>query len=68
MSMTCEVKISRARQRRAVKLAREQYEDEGHIEIDDDAKVSVAPKPDERDEGYYVSGWLWVHDPRSESW
>jgi hypothetical protein len=45
-------------------LARKQYEDEGTIEIDNDAKVSRAyGNPDS---GAYVEAWVWVEDPERE--
>lgn len=36
--------------------AAEQYEDEGRIEIDSDAKVSRGDCP-----GAYVQAWVWVY-------
>lgn len=42
------------------KAAREQYGDEGQIEIDDEAPVSSqGPGPD-MPEGAYVQAWVWV--------
>jgi hypothetical protein len=40
--------------------AKAQYEDEGSIEIDDDALISRA-KPNS-DKGAYVQAWVWVYD------
>lgn len=41
--------------------AREEYESEGGIEIDDDAKVSRGD-----DSGAYVQAWVWVRAPDEE--
>lgn len=39
-------------------LAKEEYEVEGEIEIDDNAKISYGD-----DNGAYVQAWVWVEDP-----
>lgn len=38
------------------KAAREEYAEEGTIEIDDNAVVSFGD-----DDGAYVAAWVWVH-------
>lgn len=43
-----------------IKKAREQYQSEGSIEIDDNAVVSRGSDP-----GAYVQAWVWVEDPRA---
>ncbi len=41
-----------------VKAAKAQYQDDGTVEIDDDAKVS---RDDDMDTtGAYVAAWVWV--------
>ena len=40
-----------------IEAARAQYEDEGTIEIDDNAVVSRGS-----DNGAYVQAWVWVED------
>ncbi|WP_415912503.1 hypothetical protein [Neptuniibacter sp. QD37_11] len=40
-----------------IKVARDQYKDEGSIEIDNDAFISLS---DESKEGAYVQAWVWV--------
>lgn len=51
---------------RYIEAAREKYESEGSIEIDESAKVSRGDDP-----GAYVAAWLWVYDnevnPESEA-
>ncbi len=39
---------------KVIKQARETYQDEGILEIDDNARVNVS------DDGYYVQAWVWV--------
>lgn len=43
-----------------IEAARRQYEDEGSIEIDDEAKISRSD--DNEDKGAYVQAWVWVYD------
>ena len=38
-----------------IKLARSQHEEEGQVEIDDNAPLSEG-----NDNGCYVQGWVWV--------
>jgi hypothetical protein len=38
---------------------------DGHIELDDDARVSLSRKDDGTVRGAYVQAWVWV-DARSE--
>lgn len=45
------------RHARIVKMAREQYEKEGTLEIDDDELVKLSEGDDN---GTYVSAWVWV--------
>ncbi len=52
MSATMEITNSRFRQ-----LAKDLYQDEGRIEIDDNAIVSRGVEPVE---GAYVQAWVWV--------
>ena len=40
--------------------AKEQYHQEGYLEIDPDAQVNVL------DIGAYVQAWVWVDDPEQE--
>lgn len=40
--------------------AKELYHDEGEIEIDENARVSVS------DEGAYIEAWVWVRSPNIE--
>ena len=42
--------------------AREQYESEGSIEIDDHTIVSELDDRVDGDDGAYVLAWLWVYD------
>lgn len=42
--------------------AREEYGDEGSIEIDSDALLSRSGDP-----GYYVMAWVWVADQDEET-
>ena len=47
-------------------LARSQYQDPGSIEIDDDAKISIAPTdPGTQPDGVYVAAWVWVDYPNT---
>lgn len=52
--------IERTDRERVLKAFREgakrEYEREGEIEIDDDAKVSMGD-----DDGAYVEAWVWVN-------
>lgn len=50
------------RQRRRIELAREQYEREGTVEIDDTTICSGSGCED----GDYVMAWVWVYDPITE--
>jgi predicted sugar kinase len=46
-----------------LELAREKWEDEGELEIDDDARVSLSEavgEPAGTLAGAYVSAWVWV--------
>jgi hypothetical protein len=38
-----------------IELARQQYQQEGYVEIDDNAEVSEG-----KDQGVYVQAWVWV--------
>jgi len=40
-----------------IQRAKAQYEEEGSVEIDDNAKLSVG-----MDKGVYVEAWVWVAD------
>lgn len=42
-----------------IALAREEYQRDGEIEIDDDAVISRGDDP-----GAYVQAWVWVYDPK----
>ncbi len=42
---------------RYIEKARKEYQEEGRIEIDDNAKVSKG-----EDDGAYVAAWVWVYD------
>jgi len=43
-------------------LADDEYQDEGRVEIDDNAVVSRGGSS-----GAYVAAWVWVYDPRHET-
>lgn len=43
--------------------AREQYHDEGVIEVDLEAEVSLN---EDGDHGAYVQAWVWVADPDAD--
>lgn len=53
----CEGKKTLPRRKAILLLARQCYEDEGTIEIDDDAKLSEV---EDGDNGAYVQAWVWV--------
>lgn len=40
-----------------IRRAKEQYEEEGAVEIDENAVISVGSDP-----GVYVQAWVWVYD------
>lgn len=42
------------------KAAKAQYHEDGSVEIDDDAKVSVV------EDGAYVQAWVWVATPKPQ--
>jgi hypothetical protein len=44
-----------------IRKAKQQYESEGFIEIDDNAKLSVG-----MDKGVYVEAWVWVSDEKED--
>lgn len=44
-----------------IRRAKEQYEEEGSIEIDDNAVLSVG-----MDKGVYVQAWVWVYDKEND--
>ena len=46
--------------RQMIAAARSQYQSEGEIEIDDNAKLSRAE--DNPDTGAFVQAWVWVSD------
>ena len=50
---------------RMIEQARNDYEREGEIEIDDNAKISRAKGNPEC--GAYVQAWVWVSDEETES-
>lgn len=41
-------------------IARQNYEKDGEIEFDDDAKVSVSRNDEGNVRGAYVQAWVWV--------
>jgi len=41
-------------------LAREQYQEEGRLEVDDGAKVSWVSSEEGGSSGAYVEAWVWV--------
>jgi hypothetical protein len=49
-------------------LAKEQYQRDGEIEFDADAKVSVDEEAakTESEEGAYIQAWVWVDRPEKE--
>jgi hypothetical protein len=44
-------------------LARDQWQEEGEVEIDDDAVVSMSEEGEEVT-GAYVQAWVWVENPK----
>lgn len=44
-----------------IRLAREEWQEDGSIEIDDDAVVSISS-----DGGAYVQAWVWVYAPEED--
>lgn len=46
-------------------LAKKKYEDEGVLEIDDNAKVSISEDP-QGVRGAYVQAWVWVDAPEQD--
>jgi len=52
--------LKKAERKKYLEAARQQWQTEGEIEIDDNAKVSQAEgKPDGN--GAFVQGWVWVY-------
>lgn len=53
----CEACHAQAERRRVaiIQLARQQYEQEGQVEIDDAARLSEG-----NDNGCYVQAWVWI--------
>lgn len=49
-----------------VKLAKDNLEADGELEIDPTAQVSLPSDEDEALNGAYVSAWVWVQDPKKE--
>ena len=49
-----------AREETIRELAREQYEEEGKLEVDEDATVSEVEDNEDGDNGAYVQAWVWV--------
>jgi hypothetical protein len=47
--------------------ARKAYAEEGAIEIDDDARISILDEADDPD-GAYVCGWVWVDKRRKKDY
>jgi hypothetical protein len=45
------------RRRRYAAAAKRRYHKEGEVEVDDNAKLSIADPPDG---GAYVQAWVWV--------
>ena len=44
-----------------IELARQQYQQEGYVEIDENAEVSKSENEEnEENEGVYVQAWVWV--------
>lgn len=48
-----------------IAAARAQYEDEGRIEIDTNAQISIDPEADPA--GAYVQAWVWVYRDQLDS-
>lgn len=51
-------KKSRPSNAAIIKEAKRLYDDEGTLEIDDNAKISIA---DGESDGAYVQAWVWVY-------
>ena len=47
------------------KAAKAQYQDDGTLEIDDNAVVSISDSPDP--DGAYVAAWVWVTAEEAEA-
>lgn len=43
--------------KKIIKQAQKQYHEEGRIEIDDGARISIAGKDPQ---GAYVEAWVWI--------
>lgn len=44
--------------KRVIEAAREQYQQDGFVEIDDDAMPSIADPPGD---GMYLQAWVWIN-------
>jgi hypothetical protein len=53
-------KMSTVKRENVVKLAKAKWEDEGELEIDDSALISVSMEDDGSIRGAYVQAWVWV--------
>ncbi len=49
-----------------IAAAQAQYQDDGTVEIDDDAEVSRDADSTDDDGGAYVAAWVWVDDTDAE--
>ena len=56
----CEDEMKLPTRKQMIAAARSQYESEGEIEIDDNAKLSRAEG--NPDNGAFVQAWVWVSD------
>lgn len=54
--------LTKAQRESYIRRAKEQYEEEGSIEIDDHAKLSVGGE-----KGCYVEAWVWVYDEEEDN-
>jgi len=59
--ITTTIEVEPMPDREYVDLARQKWQKEGEIEIDDNAVVSISD-----DGGAYVQAWVWVYDPQED--
>ena len=59
-TINCEDEMKQPTRKQMIAAARGQYQTEGEIEIDDNAKLSRAEG--NPDDGAFVQAWVWVSD------
>lgn len=55
-------RLTREMRKAYVEAAQRQHQDEGTLEIDDDAEVSWVSPEEGGHGGAYVQAWVWVND------